>query len=70
MPVTLLSIQEATQRYRLPPTTLQSLIRDGRIRTVRLADQDLVPDEDVATVAEQPQGDNGDRWIARRKPVL
>lgn len=69
MPVTLLSIQEATQRYRLPPSVLQSLIRDGRIRTVRLADQELVPDEDLALVAGQPQGDNGDRWVALAQAI-
>jgi hypothetical protein len=62
MPVTLLSVGEAAQRYQVRPARLQTLIRDGRIRTVHLEGQDLIPDEDVAMVAGQSHNGNG-RWI-------
>jgi hypothetical protein len=70
MPVTLLSVGEAAQRYQLRPARLQTLIRDGRIRTVRLEGQDLIPDEDVAMVTGQVREENGnDRWIPLAEAV-
>lgn len=64
MPLTLLSMEEVSQRYRLPLARLQRLIRDGKIRTVHLEGQDLIPDEDVAMVAGQTHDGNGNgRWI-------
>jgi predicted RNA-binding protein YlxR (DUF448 family) len=64
MPVTLLSVGEAAQRYQVRPARLQTLIRDGRIRTVHLEGQDLIPDEDVAMVVGQTQSANGNgHWI-------
>ena len=63
MPVTLLSVGEAAQRYQVRPARLQTLIRDGRIRTVHLEGQDLIPDEDVAMLAGQSHNGNGNgRW--------
>ncbi len=61
MPVTLLSLQEAAQRYRLSSRRLQSLIRDGRIRTIHLDGKELVPDEDIAAVLGQ--GADRSRWM-------
>jgi len=64
MPVTLLNVGEAAQRYQVRPARLQTLIRDGRIRTVHLEGQDLIPDEDVAMVAGQsPNGNGNGRWV-------
>jgi hypothetical protein len=64
VPVTLLTMGEAAQRYQVRPARLQTLIRDGRIRTVQLEGQDLIPDEDVAMVAGQTQNGNGNgHWI-------
>lgn len=47
----LLSIENASQTYKIPEPEIRSLIRDEQLPYYTLGDQDLVAQEDIATLA-------------------
>jgi len=62
MPITLLTLQEAAERYGIAVEQLRDYVRDGRMSLVAMGDQELVSDDEVRKMA----GGNGNRvhWIA------
>jgi hypothetical protein len=47
----LLSIEKASQKYKIPEPEIHSLIRDEQLPYYTLGDQELVAQDDIATVA-------------------
>ncbi len=61
MAITLLTLKEAAEQYEISLEQLHNLVQDGRISTVTMDGQEMVPDEELRKVA----GNNGNHvhWV-------